>query len=51
MSSAGIQDGGATRTELTRIVENDDLGVGRSGLIDRVILGVGGDVSAADILD
>lgn len=33
------------------MVEDDDLGVERSGLLSGVVLGVGGDVSTADILD
>lgn len=46
-----IEDGSVTSTDLTRVVEDDDLGVERSGLLGRVVLGVGGDVSTADILD
>ena len=45
-----IQDGGVTRADLTRVVENNDLGIEGSGLLGRVVLGVRGDVATADIL-
>ena len=51
VSSVTIQDGGITRTNLTGVVEDDDLGVEGSGFLGRIVLGVRGDVSTADILD
>ena len=51
VGGVAIQDGGVTRTDLTGVVENDNLCVEGSGLLGRVVLGVRGDVSAADILD
>jgi len=46
-----IQDRSVTRANLTGVVEDDNLGVEGSGLLGRVVLGVGGDISTADILD
>ena len=51
VSSVAIEDGGVAGTDLTRVVEDDDLGVEGSGLLGGVVLGVGGDVATADILD
>ena len=51
VSSVAIEDGGVAGTDLTGVVEDDDLGVERSGLLSGVVLGVGGDVSTANILD
>ena len=51
VGSMAIQDGGITRTNLTGVVEDDDLSVERSGLLSGIVLGVGSDVSTADILD
>lgn len=38
-------------TDLTGVVENDDLGVERRSLLCGVVLGVRGDVATTDILD
>ena len=46
-----IQDGSVTGTDLTRVVEDDDLSVEGSGFLSGIVLGVGGDVSTTDILD
>ena len=46
-----IQDGRVTGTDLTGVVQNDDLSVERSGLHGGVVLGVGADVSSSDVLD
>jgi len=51
VGSVTIEDGGVTGTNLSGVVEDDDLGVERSSLLSRVVLGVGGDVSTTDILD
>ena len=51
VGGVAIQDGGVTSTDLTRVVEDDDLGGEGSSLLGGVVLGVGGDVSATDILD
>lgn len=40
-----------TSTDLTGVVEDDDLGVERCGLLGGVVLGVRCDVSTANILD
>jgi len=37
--------------DLTRVIEHDDLGVEGRGLLSGIILGVGTDISASDILD
>lgn len=51
VSSVAIEDWCVAGTDLTRVVEDDDLGVEGSGLLGGVVLGVGGDVATADILD
>lgn len=51
MGSVAIENGSVASTDLTGVVEDDDLGVEGSSLLGRVILGVRGDVSATDILD
>ena len=51
MGGVTIKDGGVTSTNLSRVVENDYLGVERSGLFSRVVLGVRGDVSTTDIFN
>lgn len=51
VGGVAIEDGGVTSTDLAGVVEDDDLSVEGSGLLGRVVLGVGGDVSTADILD
>ena len=51
VGGVAIEDGCVTSTNLTGVVENDDLGVERRGLLGGVVLRVGGDVATADILD
>ena len=51
MGGVAIEDGGVTSTNLTGVVEDNDLGVERSSLFSGVILRVRGDVSTANILD
>ena len=51
MGGMTIEDGGVTSANLSGVVEDDDLGVEGSSLFSRVILGVGGDVSTANILN
>ena len=51
VGGVAIQDGSVTGTDLTGVVEDDDLSVEGRGLLGGVVLGVGGDVATADILD
>jgi hypothetical protein len=51
MGSVAIQDWGVTVTDLTGVVENDDLSLEGLGLLGWVVLGVGGNVTTTDILD
>ena len=51
VGSVTIQHRGVALTDLTGVVEDDDLGVERSGLLGGVVLRVRGDVSTADILN
>jgi len=51
VSCVAIEDGCVTGTDLTRVVQNDDLSVEGCCLLRGVILGVGGDVSTTDILN
>ena len=51
MGGVAIEDGCVSGTDLTRVVQDDDLGVERSGLLGGVVLGVGTDVSSPDVLD
>jgi len=51
VGGVAIEDGSVTSTDLTRVVEDDDLGVEGGGFLGGVVLGVGGDISTADILD
>lgn len=51
MSGVAIQDGCVTGADLTRVVEDNDLGIERSSLFGRVVLRVGGNVTTTDILD
>ena len=51
MSGVAIQDWGVAVTDLTGVVEDDDLGLEGLGLLGGVVLGVGGDVSTTDVLD
>jgi hypothetical protein len=46
-----IEDGCVTSSDLTRVVEDDDLGVEGGGFFGGVVLGVGSDVTSTDILD
>lgn len=46
-----IEDGSVTSTNLTRVVEDDDLGIEGGSLFGRVVLGVGGDITTADVLN
>lgn len=46
-----IQDGRVTGTDLTGVVQNDDLSVEGSSFHSGVVLGVGADVSSSDVLD
>ena len=51
VGGVAIKDGCVTSTDLTWVVENDDLGVERGGLHGRVVLGVGRDVPSANVFD
>jgi hypothetical protein len=51
VGSMAIKHGCVTGTDLTRVVEDDDLSVEGSSLLGGVVLGVGGDVTTTDILD
>ena len=51
MGSVAVKDRGVAGTDLSRVVEDNDLGVERSGLLSGVVLGVGADVSSSDVLD
>ena len=51
VGGVAIKYGRVTSTDLTRVVEDDDLRGERRGLLGGVVLGVRGDVTTADILD
>lgn len=51
VGSVAVEDGGVAGTDLTGVVENDDLGGERGGASRGVVLGVTGNVTTADILD
>jgi len=51
VGSMAIKDGSISGTDLTRVVEDDDLSIEGRSLLGRVILGVRSDITAADILD
>jgi len=51
VGGVAIEDGSVTGTDLTRVVEDNDLGVERSGTQRGVVLGVTGDVATTDLLD
>jgi hypothetical protein len=51
VSSVAIEDGSVTSTDLTRVVEDDDLGIKGSSLLGGVVFGIRSDVATADILD
>merc|ERR1712048_212591 len=51
VSSVAIQDGGITFSDLTRVVQDDDLSFEVSGTSSRFPFGVRGNVTSSDILD
>jgi hypothetical protein len=51
VGSVAIKDWSVTSTDLTRVVENDDLGVERLGSLGGVVLGVTSNVTTTDFLD
>jgi len=51
VGGVAVEDGGVAGADLARVVEDNDLGVERSGLHGGVVLGVGADVSSSDVLD
>ena len=51
VGGVAVENGGVASTDLTGVVEDDDLGVEGRGLLGGVVLGVRGDVATADILD
>lgn len=51
MGGVTVKNGCITSTDLTGVVEDDNLSIERASLLSRVILGVGGDVSTTNILD
>ena len=51
VGSVAVEDGGVTGTNLTGVVEDDDLGVEGGTALGGVVLGVGSDVATADVLD
>jgi len=51
VGSVAVKDGCVTSTDLTRVVEDNDLGVEGLGTLGRVVLGVTGNVATTDLLD
>jgi hypothetical protein len=51
VSSVAIEDGGITSTNLTGVVEDDDLGSEVFSFLGGVVIRVGADESSSDILD
>jgi len=51
VGGVAIEDGRVPSTDLTGVVENDDLGVEGRSLLRGVVLGVGRDVATTDILN
>lgn len=51
VGGVAVENGGVAGTDLTGVVEDDDLGVEGRSLLGGVVLGVGRDVATADILD
>ena len=49
--SVAIEHGCVASTNLTGVIEDDDLGVERASLLGGVVLRVGGDVTTANFLD
>jgi hypothetical protein len=51
VGGVAVKDGCVTGTDLTGVVEDDDLGDERSGLLGGVVLAVRGNVTSANVLD
>lgn len=51
VGSVAVQNGGVAGTDLTRVVQDNDLSVEGSRLHSGVVLGVGADVSSSNVLD
>jgi len=51
VGGVAIKDGSVASADLSRVVKNDDLGVERGGLLGGVVLGVGSDIAATNVLD
>lgn len=51
MGSVAVEDGGVTSSDLTGVVEDDDLGVEGGSTLRGIVLGVTADVTTADFLD
>ena len=51
VGSVAIKDWGVTGTDLTRVVENDDLSVERFGSLGRIVLTITSNVTTTDFLD
>ena len=51
VGSVAVEDWCVTSTDLTRVVEDDDLGVEGLGTLGGVVLGVTGNVATTDLLD
>jgi hypothetical protein len=51
VSSVAIQDWSVSSTDLTRVVEDNDLSVEGIGSLGRIILGITANVSTSDFLD
>jgi len=51
VGGVAVKDWGVTGTDLTRVVQNNDLGVERGSALSRVVLGVRSDVATTDVLD
>jgi len=51
VGGVAIQDGRVTGTDLTRVVEDDDLGIEGVATLGRVVLGVTSNVATTDLLD
>lgn len=51
VGSVAIEDGSVTSTDLTGVVQDNDLGVERSGTHGGVVLGVTSDVATTDLLN
>jgi len=51
VGSVAIQNGSITSTNLTGVIDDDNLGSERSGFLGRIVLRVGSDVATTNILD